>query len=144
VSALILLASVAVTGVLVGLIWTVQLVQYPQLHRVSAPDFRAYHAGHLARIGPLVGPLMVVEGALAVAWVATAGAAMAEAVASLVLLGIVWATTAWVSVPLHDRLSRGHDPVAITRLVRTNWVRTGAWTARFGLALSVIRGTLPA
>jgi hypothetical protein len=36
------------------------------------------------------------------------------------------------------RLSTGFDPVVHRRLVRTNWVRTAAWTARGAAAVAMI------
>ena len=58
---------------------------------------------------------------------------------SLGLLAVIWISTAAVQVPLHGRLEREFTPEAHRMLVRTNWVRTAAWTARgamvvFGLA----------
>ena len=53
------------------------------------------------------------------AWAAWAGVA---------LVGIAWASTAFVQVPLHGTLARGFDEDAHARLVATNWVRTVAWS----------------
>jgi hypothetical protein len=33
-------------------------------------------------------------------------------------------------IPLHDRLSKGFDPVAHRALVQWNWARTVGWTVR--------------
>lgn len=52
--------------------------------------------------------------------------------AGLGLVAAIWATTGLVQVPLHRRLSRGHDPSAIRRLITTNWIRTVLWTGRLG------------
>ncbi len=41
-------------------------------------------------------------------------------------------------MPLHRQLAIAHDPAAIERLVRTNWLRTLAWTARGILALLLL------
>jgi hypothetical protein len=49
---------------------------------------------------------------------------------SLGLIGVNWLSTAIVQVPLHRRLEQGFEAGAHGRLVATNWVRTGAWTAR--------------
>ncbi|MEM9735245.1 MAG: hypothetical protein AAF908_01395, partial [Pseudomonadota bacterium] len=52
-----------------------------------------------------------------------------------VLLGLVWASTFFVQVPLHGKLERGHDATLVRRLVMTNWLRTFLWTARGVLAV---------
>jgi hypothetical protein len=36
---------------------------------------------------------------------------------------------------MHARLGQGADEAALRRLVRTNWIRTLAWTARGVLVL---------
>jgi hypothetical protein len=59
---------------------------------------------------------------------------------ALALLGVIWASTAWIQVPLHRRLAVAPDPAAVERLVRTNWIRTGAWTLRAPLALALAAG----
>ena len=117
------------TLAMVGVIWSVQLVIYPQLHEVSAEGFRAYHAGHVQRIGPLVMPLMAIEGLAALALFVT-GARTPGATVAFALLAVCWLSTAFLQVPLHGRLSAGRDVAAITALVNTNWLRTVAWTAR--------------
>jgi hypothetical protein len=43
-----------------------------------------------------------------------------------------------LQVPLHTRLARGFDPAAHRQLVRTNWLRTLAWTLRALLLLPAL------
>lgn len=50
-----LLAQLGTTLPLVGLIWFVQVVAYPQFARVDAASFPAYHAAHATLISYLVG-----------------------------------------------------------------------------------------
>ena len=42
---------------------------------------------------------------------------------------IIWLSTMVLQVPCHRRLETGFDAAVARRLVRTNWVRTFAWTA---------------
>jgi hypothetical protein len=52
---------------------------------------------------------------------------------SLVNLGtilLIWAATAFLSVPLHNKLATGIDAEVIGALIRTNWIRTFLWSAR--------------
>ena len=129
----LLLANLVLCAILTGLIWTVQLVHYPGLALVGKAEFARYHAAHTARMGALVGPLMVLELLLA-GWLAWAGRAALPHGAgwwSLALVGAVWAVTFFISVPFHNRLAaNGYDYVVLDGLVRTNWLRTGAWTLR--------------
>jgi hypothetical protein len=41
---------------------------------------------------------------------------------------VAWVVTFAVSVPLHGVLAAGKDAAAIEQLIRTNWLRTAAWT----------------
>ena len=46
----------------------------------------------------------------------------------LILIAFVWGVTTFISVPLHRRLSTGHDVQIIDRLITTNWLRTTGWS----------------
>ncbi|MFM7749342.1 MAG: hypothetical protein ACKOTF_15395 [Opitutaceae bacterium] len=124
-------AHAAATLFMTGVIWFVQIVHYPLFGRVGVAEFPAYEREHARRTGWVVGPAMVVELLLALALAARGGVL---AWAGLALLGVIWASTAFVQVPLHRRLERGADTAARRRLVRTNWIRTAAWTARAVIA----------
>ena len=93
-----------------GVIWFVQLVQYPGFAHVDAASFPAFHAHHTRQITLVVGPLMLVE-----------------------LVAMIWVSTALVQVPAHGRLAESFDVSTWQHLVRTNWLRTIAWTARAAL-----------
>ena len=56
------------------------------------------------------------------------------------LLGVALLSTIAVQVPLHGRLAEGHDDELAHRLITSNWLRTGAWTAR-GLVLAAVLAT---
>ncbi len=126
-------AAVAMTGV----IWFVQVVHYPLFARVGSDSFPRYHRAHTNRTGYVVIPLMLLEAgaATAITLLPATGVPRAQAWTGMVLLIVVWVSTFLVQVPLHRRLSSGLDPSVVRRLVRTNWIRTIAWTARGSLAL---------
>jgi len=139
------LAHLAATLAMTGVIWTIQLVHYPLFSGVGAEGFAAYEAAHQTRITWVVGPLMLVELAAAVALVAglaPAGVPGWMGWAGLALLGVIWASTALVQVPLHTALGARFEEAAHARLVATNWVRTAAWTARAALALAMTAALL--
>ncbi|MCX6932392.1 MAG: hypothetical protein NTZ29_06820 [Verrucomicrobia bacterium] len=123
------LIHLAVTWALIGLIWLVQVVIYPQFGAVGRLEFGAYHADYTRRISWIVGPLMSAELGSA-AWLLWAGERSGWFLISLGLIGVNWLSTAIVQVPLHRRLEQGFEAGVHGRLVSTNWVRTGAWTAR--------------
>jgi hypothetical protein len=131
----VLIANVLATGVMVGVIWTVQLVHYPLFAAVGEGEFMAYHSEHVKLITLIVGPAMLVELMTALALVAQPprGVGAAPMAAGLALVGVAWGVTAAFSVPMHNALAAGFDAKAHASLVSTNWLRTLAWTARGGL-----------
>ncbi len=133
-----MLAHFAVTCALVGLIWTIQIVQYPLFDRVGRDVFPVWHAAYTAAITRVVAPLMLVELAGALWLLGVVDHREPLFLASLAPLALVWIATAFVQVPLHGRLARGLDPACHRRLVRSNWLRTLAWTARAGLLYTLL------
>lgn len=133
-----MLAHFAVTCALVGLIWTIQIVQYPLFDRVGRDAFPVWHAAYTSAITRVVAPLMLVELAGALWLLGVEDHREPAFLASLAPLALVWIATAFVQVPLHGRLARGLDPASHCRLVRSNWLRTLAWTARAGLLYTLL------
>jgi hypothetical protein len=136
-----ILAQLATTLPLAGLIWTIQRVHYPLFVHVGSRSFSEYHTAHVERITPVVLPLMVGELLAAIACVRWPSPRVppwfGSAMLALVLLA--WATTALRSVPSHNALAAGFDGDIHARLVFENWVRTLAWTARAALLLWAVR-----
>jgi hypothetical protein len=131
----LLLLNFAAAAYLTGVIWVVQLVTYPALTLVGKPEFARYHAAHTRGMGWVVGAPMVAELALAgwLAWAAYSVWGTGVALGQLALVLVVWAVTFFVAVPFHNRLEAGgYYYIALDGLVRTNWLRTLAWTARAG------------
>lgn len=151
----LLLLNFALAAYLTGVIWVVQLVTYPALLLVGKADFARYHTAHTRGMGWVVGAPMVAELGLAawLAWAASAAWGAGPALGQLALVAVVWLATFFVAVPFHNRLAAGgYNYIALDGLVRTNWLRTLAWTARLAwlgwllwkmLPLSNIRAIAP-
>lgn len=127
------------TFALFGLIWFVQIVHYP-LHTLVGPaEFRRYEAEHADRTGYVAGSLMLLELATAAALLLPRfrppQIPVPQAWFGLALVALIWLCTFAIQVPLHNRLHREHDRIAIHRLIRTNWIRTALWTLRAALVL---------
>ncbi len=138
-------ASLASSWFMAGLIWIVQVVHYPLFGRVGREGFAAYESAHARLITPIVGPAMLVELVSSLALLAARPRGMPAwaAWAGVALVGIAWASTAFVQVPLHGTLARGFDEDAHARLVATNWVRTIAWSGHAALmawSLALVMG----
>jgi hypothetical protein len=128
----VLLLQVASTWAMTAVIWFVQLIQYPGFARVDPARFADFHAFHSTRISLIVAPLMIVEAISAVAllWRPESFIPSWEAWVGLGLVGVIWASTALLQVPMHRRLADGFDESAWRFLCNSNWVRTVSWSLR--------------
>jgi len=138
----LLLIHVAATLCMVGVIWFVQLVHYPLFQFVGSSSFSTYEQINQSRTSWVVAPLMVTELVTAAALLFTdlSGPSREKAWIGTGLLFVIWMSTALLQVPLHRKLSAGFDARRIRLLIRSNWIRTVAWSARGLIALLLLRG----
>ena len=133
----VLLAHLAATLFMVGVVWFVQVVHYPLFSRVGPEKFSLYSEAHTRMTTYVVGPPMLVEAATALLLVfrRPEGVSLATTMIGLALVVVVWLSTAVLQVPRHTALGSGFDRRAWSGLVLSNWVRTVAWSARGVLVL---------
>jgi hypothetical protein len=127
---LVFLACLASSLFMTGVIMVVQVVHYPLFERVDGGSFGRYHRDHVRLMTYVVFPPMVIELATSV-WLViwpVEGASAWLAWVGLAAAAVAWVATAFVSVPLHNRLALGFDSDAHRSLVRTNLTRVAAWT----------------
>jgi hypothetical protein len=131
-STLALVANLAATLVMVGIIWFVQHVHYPLLASFSVESAPQVALEHQRRTGHVVGLPMAVEGVttLALLVVRPDGVSVIWPWIGAVLLAVALGSTLFLSVPLHTRMASSPQADTGRRLVSTNWPRTVAWTLR--------------
>jgi hypothetical protein len=134
---LFLLANTASAWFMTGLIWFVQVAHYPQFKCVGVEFFTVYHERHTRLTTWVVGPPMLIEAFTAVALVFCDHTVIPSSTAwtGLILLVIIWLSTACLQVPWHNILASGWNDRAARLLCRTNWIRTIAWSVRALLML---------
>jgi hypothetical protein len=132
----ILMMNAFATLAMVGLIWFVQVVHYPLFAKVGNSCFADYEQSHQRRTTLVVAPFMLIEATTAIALMGfrPSGISDVSVVVGVALVGAIWLSTAFLQVPAHERLSKSFSPLAHRSLVVSNWLRTGAWSAR-GLLL---------
>jgi len=137
---MLLVLHALATIMMAGLIWFVQVVHYPLFALVDAGGFVRYEREHTRRVTWVVAPLMILEAltAAGLVFLADGVAARVLAIVGVVLVAIIWISTALLQVPCHRRLAGGFDASIARRLVTSNWLRTAAWTARAGIALALL------
>ena len=113
------------------LLWTVQILVYPQMAQVPQSTFSSYHERHCSRILWVVAPLFLFEGVMAVtvAWLSFTATPMLQSL-SLGLFIAGNALTFTVFAPLHFQLSRTRNERLLQKLMHLNWVRTGLESLR--------------
>jgi hypothetical protein len=128
----LLLAHLAATLFMVGLIWFVQVVHYPLFARVGEEGFPLYSDAHSRLTSYVVGPPMLLEAgtALLLVFLRPEGVPLYLAIVGLAFVAVIWLSTALLQVPRHTALGAGFDRSAWRGLVGTNWIRTTAWSAR--------------
>ena len=137
---LTLFACLASAWYMTGLIWIVQVVQYPLFDRVGPASFATYHAEYVRRVTWVVLAPMVVELVTSLALVVRRPAGVGPALAwvGLLLVGATWCSTIAWQVPLHDQLARGFEAGLHRRLIGSNALRTVAWTAHALVLLGMV------
>lgn len=128
----LLLLHALSTWSLIGLIWTIQVVHYPLFARVGSIGFASYESAHTSRVSVLVIPLMLTELLTSISLVLYPPPSLApfSLWIGLGLIGLIWIITFSLAVPQHRRLSLGFDAKAHQALLRSNWIRTVAWSLR--------------
>ena len=118
---------IADSGLLV-LIWLVQLIIYPSFRYTQEKDFIVWHGRYMRLIGLIVSPLMLLQIGVELVHIFNNDYRW---IRMLMILAVLTSTFS-LSVPNHKRLSRyGKDPIIISRLVLTNWLRTVLWSLLF-------------
>ena len=125
---------------MVGLIWLIQIVHYPLFKYVGKYDFQLYHNGHSMMITPLVGTVMIIEliSSILLIVFAPKNVSITIPIIGIILLFIIWVSTAFLQIPQHNALSKAYELEALNLLVQTNWIRTLAWSMRGFLLLYML------
>jgi uncharacterized membrane protein len=125
-----LLVNVAAVLYMTGFIWTMQLLHYPLLDRVGEDAFPRYETDHNRLFAKVAAPgvLLTLVSAVLLLFVRPAGVSGAAAILGLVLFGVIVVSTVLFQAPQHARLRRGFDRASYEYLLKTNWIRTAAWS----------------
>ena len=136
----LLVLHLVATAYMAGVLWTIQLVHYPLYAFAERARFGDMMREHIRRIAWTVMPAMFVEAGTGIALLVDPpqGVPRAWLIAGLALIAVAWISTLAVQGPLNARLLGGYDEVVHRRLVRTNWLRTIAWSVRAGLVAAMV------
>ena len=124
-----------VTIGLVVLIWLVQILQYPFFRYLDRENFLEAMLFHQNRITIIVMPLMAAE--IIICILLTVLYPSLSTYLQMALVTLIWLSTFFIQVPLHNQLLNGPNLDVIKKLTLSNWIRTGLWTLKLILLLTI-------
>jgi hypothetical protein len=136
----LLTGNILSTFFMVGVIWLVQVVNYP-LFRYAREEFIRYHGYHVRFITCVVVLPMLVEllSGILMAVYPYPGLPLSHIWLGLILIfGIWFVTIAWMA-PLHRQLQGGFCAERVERLIQLNWFRVLFWSLRGILVVSFLQ-----
>lgn len=128
----LLLTNFFSTAYITGVIWIIQIVQYPLFSKICEENFAEYHSLHTFWITPIVAPVMIIEliTSFFLLFYAFDKIDYKLIWLGLILTLITWASTFFLQVPMHEKLAKGFDKSSFDFLVYSNWLHTFVWTLR--------------
>ncbi|MCB1082180.1 MAG: hypothetical protein KDK63_03435 [Chlamydiia bacterium] len=132
-------AQLAVTWILVGIMWFSQVVHYP-LYKKIKEGFVEYERSHIKRSALLLAPLMVIEAITAFFLISESPSGVLTTLAgiNLIFLILIWLSTFLFQVSFHQKLSIRFSPKILRNLITSNWVRTILWTLKGLLMICIV------
>ena len=114
---------------MVAVIWFVQIVHYPLFLNVKS-DHITYFTQHQTLISWIVLPAMLLEAvSLVLLWSEYKNNTLF--IISVILLVLIWISTFFIQVPIHQHLTQNPNQELIIKLIKSNWIRTFLWTIKF-------------
>lgn len=140
IESLCFLINLASTLFMCGLIWLIQCLHYPLFNLVGPAHRVPYVKRHVIQITPIVAFPMLAEAftGLYLLYKRPEFMSFQMAVIGFALIFFIWLVTLFFSVHCHDQLQKEWSDKYHKRLVRSNWLRTMAWTIRGGLMLWLV------
>lgn len=127
---IVFILHVFTTFFMTGLCWFVQVVHYPLFRYIRLEDLALYEQKNL-RTGYIAVPVMVIE-LLTGLWLWWQEMFCLNFI-NIGLLVVIGLSTVILQGPLHVMMGTGATEKDITKLIKTNWIRTISWTVRSGL-----------
>ena len=132
-----LLLETTATTFMAGVLWTMQLLNYPLLALVGRDAFAGYESAHNRRFGLVVIPGVLAAAAGGIGLIASRPGQVPlwAPAGELALLAVVIISTVALQGRQHGVLASGFSEQVHARLVGSNWIRVAAWSAAAGIAL---------
>lgn len=120
---------------LLSLILITQFVSYPLFLKVDKKHFTTYHQSYTFYISIVVMPAMLIE--LFLSFNQIIHSVDYFSILNIALLGVIWLSTFFIQVPIHNKIAFNYDKKMIKKLISTNWIRTYAWTCKLFICVII-------
>ena len=128
-----ILFNIIINSILVGVILMTQFVNYPLFKSIKS-DFTNYHKQYTERMGYVVAPLMVIE-LILVTYIILHHKENLFVIFIFLLTIIIWASTFFIQVPIHNTLSKKKEKDKIIKLNKSNYIRTICWILKLIISI---------
>ena len=128
-----ILFNIIINSILVGVILMTQFVNYPLFKSIKS-DFTNYHKQYTERMGYVVAPLMVIE-LILVTYITLYHKENLFVIFIFLLTIIIWASTFFIQVPIHNTLSKKKEKNKIIKLHKSNYIRTICWILKLIISI---------
>lgn len=104
----------------------VQFIIYPSFKNYSESSFKSFHSGYTKKMFLIVGPFMIIE-LISSLYLLN----ISSFLAPTVLVVLIWTSTFFLIVPIHNSLNISFDLIKHKKLIRLNLIRTIFWVLKF-------------
>ncbi len=136
----VLLINLFSAFAMTGIIWLIQLTHYPSFRYVEMKAWPQFHTFHTGSITLVVAPLMMAQLLSSITLLFSPLFLNYKflLIINLALVCVVFIATAFISVPIHNKIAEFFDSSLIESLILTNWIRTISWTLNSVLLIYLI------
>ena len=130
------LINIIFNSILVGIILLTQFVNYPLFKNINN-DFEHYHSNYTNRMGYVVAPIMTLELLFVILLLINNPLGNYTIIIAISTL-LIWASTFFIQVPIHNNIAHKKNPRKIKRLISTNLIRTFLWTIKLFFSILIV------
>ena len=136
----IVLFNFIMSFLMMGVIITTQIVNYPLFLCVTKSNFKKYHSTYVNKISFIVMPLMLSELILSIILLSIFQ--NFSTIVILLSMLLIFVSTLFLQVPMHQKLENEYNYKSINYLINTNWIRTFLWVIKSTASYNLVKGLL--
>lgn len=137
---LIALLNFVTSFLMMGVIITTQIVNYPLFLSISKNDFNNFHSKYVNKITAIVMPLMITELILSIILLISIQNYMTILI--FTTMSLIFISTIFIQVPIHKKIEKEANKNLLNKLIQTNWIRTILWFIKSSASYNLIKGLL--